>query len=341
MKILLIKLSSLGDLLHTFPALSDLQKHYPDAEVDWVVEEAFAEVPSWHPLVKHVISTRLRRIKKQGWWRLSALKEFFSMIHTLRARKYDVIIDAQGLYKSAALALLASGRCSGFAKGASRENVAWLYQQKTFVRRDEHAISRIRELFAQTFNYSFDSNLIAYPLNGWVGAQSTTLIFVHATTWPTKHYPIEYWQILAQLAVQSGFQVELPEVNAEEQARALAIKANLNEVKILPRMSLNAIKERFTITRAVISVDTGLAHIAAALSVPTLTLYGPTNPKQVGTQGAHQEHLSAHFSCAPCLQKHCTHPERIYAPTPPCFKTIPPKVVWEQFQHLLAETRIH
>ena len=338
MKILLIKLSSLGDLIHAFPALSDLQKHYPDAQVDWVVEENFAEVPSWHPIVKEVIPISFRRIKKQGCWRLKSLQELCRLVKQLRADRYDFIIDAQGLYKSAGLGFLARGRRYGFAKQSSREQVSWLYQQKIGVNKDAHAIKRVRDLFSQTFNYHYDPDLIDYQIGSWQGLDSKALVFVHATTWATKHYPETYWHKLAQFAEDNVWQVELPQINAQEQARAILIAQGLSAVTVLPKMSLTAIKNHLATVRAIISVDTGLAHIAAALGVPALTLYGPTNPKHIGAIGAHQEHLAADFVCAPCVQKICTHPLRGHGPNPPCFSSIAPAEVWKKFSQLLAKT---
>lgn len=338
MKILLIKLSSLGDLLHVFPALADLQQHFPEVQVDWVVDEAFKEVPLWHPAVSSVIPLGLRRLKKQGIWRLQSLRELFSTLKKIRSKKYDFIIDAQGLYKSAVLAFLARGKRVGLAKGASRENVAWLYQQSFFISWDLHAIPRLRELFSQALNYQYDPQVLDFKLPLWQGQQAKNLIFIHGTTWLTKHYPQEYWQQLALLATQEGWSIDLPQVNAIEEARAQEIADNLTTAKVLPKMSLTAVRDYLRDARGFISVDTGLAHIGAAMGVPGLTLYGPTDPKNIGTEGPHQIHLAAKFECAPCWQQECTHKDRGHKPTPPCFRQFTPALVWENFKALLAKT---
>ncbi len=337
MKILLIKLSSLGDLVHVFPALSDLQKHFPQVSVDWVVDEAFKEVPAWHPAVNKVIPVGLRRLKKQGIWRLSSIKEVIATIKKIRLERYDLIIDAQGLYKSAIIAALARGKRVGLAKGYSRENVAWLYQQSFPISFDQHAIARVRSLFAEALAYQYDSDVLDFKLGAWSGQDSKTVVFVHATTWSTKHYPDEYWRDLAVMATKRGWRVALPQVNAIEEARAGMIAQDL-DAEVLPKMSLTMIRDYLAGVRAFISVDTGLAHIAAAMGVPGLALYGATNPKHIGTMGQHQMHLSAVFECAPCVLRHCHHPDRGNKPTPPCYRMIEPKVVWEKFNTLLSET---
>jgi heptosyltransferase I len=339
MDILLVKLSSLGDLLHTLPALSDLQEHIPDVHVDWIVEDAFKEVPAWHPVVNKVIPIHFRRLKQQGFWRLNTLKEFFRLLKTIRAKKYDYIIDAQGLYKSALLARLARGRRMGLAKGASRENVAWLYQHSFFTSWKLHAVVRLRELFSQAFKYTYNPASLNYQLGAWHGQHAKTLVFIHATTWPTKHYPVAYWHELAKQATKAGWQIVLPQVNAIEERRAHEIIQDIPEAQVLPKMTLTAIRDYLREVRAFISVDTGLAHIAAAMGVPGLALYGPTNPQNVGTYGLNQEHLAAIFECAPCWQYNCTHPERVHPPSPPCFGTLPSERVWNQFVSLLVKTR--
>lgn len=338
MNILLIKLSSLGDLIHTFPALSDLQCNFPEVRVDWVVEEAFKEVPAWHPVVQTVIPISLRRLKQQGWWRLKTLKEIFNLIKKLRATRYDVVIDAQGLYKSALLARIARGRRVGLAKGASRENVAWLYNKSFYTSWKLHAVTRLRDLFSSAFQYFYDAHSINYQLGKWQGQNAKTLTFIHATTWPTKHYPQEYWHALAKLAITSGWHIDLPQVNAKEAARANEIIAGIEDAEVLPKMTLTQMRDHLARVRGFISVDTGLAHIAAAMGVPGLALYGSTNPINVGTLGLNQEHLAATFECAPCWQYNCTHPERINSPSPPCFRMLPPERVWQAFTGILAKT---
>lgn len=330
MKILLIKLSSLGDLIHTFPALTDLLTHDPSLEVTWVVESAFAEVPVWHPAVKNIIVAPLRACKNK-LFKLSSWRSIYRLFKALRATRYDAIIDAQGLYKSAVLARLARGPRIGFAKGACRENVAWLYTHKIAVLPEQHAIFKLKQLIAEAFFYevpqaiNYGQHQAIEPLS----PSEKIAFFAHGTTWVSKHYPDELWRQLVTLATNSGYHVLLPQVNAAELARAEYLAHN-EQVEILPKMSLTEIKQVIAQVSVVIAVDTGLAHIAAMLGVPTITLYGPTDPQKIGTLGERQVHLTAVFPCAPCGARVCTHPDRDQKPSPPCFKMLPPEHIWQQ-----------
>src|ERR1700693_5014709 len=150
MKILLVKLSSLGDILHLFPAVSDLRSHYPDAEIHWLVEPAFAEVAGWHSAVGKVITVPLRAHKK-AWWKLPSL--LCKLRKQLHAEKYDVVMDAQGLLKSALLARLAGVAVFGFAAGSARESLASRFYQKTAKIPDGlHVIEKNRQLVAKIFD---------------------------------------------------------------------------------------------------------------------------------------------------------------------------------------------
>jgi heptosyltransferase-1 len=287
--------------------------------------------------VRKVIPLGLRRLKKQGLFSLRSLKEFFAMLKKLRFERYDLIIDAQGLYKSAVLALLARGKRVGLAKGSSRENVAWLYQQSFPISFDQHASARVRTLFAEALAYQYDPAVLDFKLGTWSGQDSKNLVFIHATTWATKHYPEEYWRDLAVMATGRNWSVALPQVTTVDEARALMITKDL-DAEVLPKMSLTALRDYLSGVRGFISVDTGLAHIAAAMGVPGLVFYGPTNPKHIGTVGQNQEHLAVQFECAPCLLRQCNHPDRVHKPTPPCYRMLAPKIVWEKFNTLLSKT---
>ncbi len=354
MKLLLIKLSSLGDLLHVFPALTELQKIHPDLEVTWVVESVFKEVPFWHPAVKHVIVAPMRQIKKERFH--IKIKTVWQLIKEIRKQKYDVVVDAQGLFKSALFSLIARGKTFGFGKGSAREAVWWLYGKRVDASWDWHAVERQNALFTQILQnppaqfYSllkqsspfqgcetrdeqnslirFNTQNLDYALQPWQPKHSKILFFAHGTTWASKHYPDILWQELVKLATAAGFKVWLPYVNDKELKRAEFLKVN-NHVTILPKMSLTAIKEKLYEVDGMISVDTGLAHIAAAIGVPNITLYGPTDPKKIGTMGQHQVHLAAQFTCAPCEKKICFHPDRFTEPSPPCFRMLQPKDVFQ------------
>jgi len=296
MRILLIKTSSLGDVIHALPALTDAAWFVPNLTCDWVLEEAFAEIPTWHPVINKVIPIALRRWRKNP---LNALMngEVSEFLHDLRAEKYDLIIDAQGLFfKSGLIALFAHGVSCGYDRESVRDKWAALcYKQKFHVSKNAHAITRIRDLFAQALHYSlpknapsFAINIGSIPSNDWNGP---TLIFLHGTSRADKCWPEEYWIELANLATQSGFSVLIPWGNQEEKARAERISANCQNVEILPKLNLTQLAQIFLQAKAVITVDSGLGHLAAALEIPTISIYTNTDPKLIGTVGKHVIHL--------------------------------------------------
>jgi len=317
-RILVIKTSSLGDVVHTLPALTDAAVHYPDIQFDWVVEEGFSQVPSWHARVNRVIPVALRRWRKHPLQARSSGEwaEFKREIGTV---KYDAVIDAQGLLKSAWLCRYARGERYGLDKLSAREPLAsHFYQNKISVPKGQHAVERTRQLFAAALGYSVPDSLGEYqidrarlPENPFSGGY---LLFCHGTTWPTKHWPEEYWLELTQQLASSGLRILLPWGNEIERLRAEKIAAVGPHVDVLPRSSLSELASIIADARAVVSVDTGLAHLTAALAVPNITLYGPTDPKLVGSYGAHQVHLQAR--CFPAQPGSVIEPEVFAGLTP-------------------------
>lgn len=331
MRILVVKTSSLGDVIHTLPAISDLQQTHPKIKIDWLVEEAFAEIPSWHPAVKRVIPVALRRWRKQP---LQAIRsgEWRQFKQQLRLYAYDKIIDAQGLLKSAWLASLARGQCWGLDANSAREPLSRLfYQHQIAVAKQQHAVMRTRQLFSQVFAYDLENKPLDYGLNRDKKPNNKTLLFFHATTWASKHWPESYWIDLADIAVQTGYQVLLPWHGEIEYQRVLRIQQQVAAVEILPKMNLSEIKQTLSQVQAVVGVDTGLSHLAAALAIPSISIYGSTRPAFTGTFGHQQVHLQAQRSCAPCLLRQCPY----NADFPPCYETISPAMVWENLQTLI------
>lgn len=340
MRVLIVKMSSLGDVIHTLPAITDAVSANPQIVFDWVVEESFEEIPQWHPAVDKVHSIAWRRWRKSLWqtWKHKELQHFFRAV---RRRRYDLIIDAQGLLKSAMVSKLAWGQKRvGFSKKTVREPIAaWFYDETFSISRNEHAVLRLRQLFSQALGYTFDPTKIDYGINRKIFTSLTPepyLLFLHGTTWETKLWPEAYWKTLINYVTSAGLRVKLPWGNTEEYERAQRIADANALVTILPRASLKGMAEYLTHASAVVAVDTGLAHLAAALDVPTLSLYGATNAALTGTFGNNQIHLQANFDCSPCLQKYCTYQENSIQ-KPACYDTIAPANVWEKLELLLKK----
>jgi heptosyltransferase-1 len=338
MRVLVVKTSSLGDVIHTLPALTDACRHIPHIQFDWVVEEAFNEIPRWHPAVDTVIPVAIRRWRKNLWhsWRCGEWRAFR---RHLRQRYYDRVIDAQGLLKSAFLTWQAHGlRCGLDADSAREPLAARFYQQKFAIPQGQHAITRVRQLFAAALDYPCPQDMPEYGLNRYavtmLASGLPNLIFLHGTTWPSKHWPEPYWHDLALKAAQTGYRVQLPWGNEAEHERAQRIAAQHANIRVMPASSLGSMAAEISQAAAVVGVDTGLMHLAAALSVPGITLYGSTDAGLTGTLGKYQQHLQAEFACAPCFRRDCNYVGA--APvTPACYGQTPPALVWKTLQNLI------
>lgn len=296
MRVLLVKTSSLGDVIHTLPALTDAARAIPGIRFDWVVEEGFAEIPAWHPAVAQVIPVAIRRWRKHP---LQTLRngEWTRFKRRLRENRYDLVIDAQGLLKSAWLTRYARGPVVGLDRDSAREPLASrLYTHGYPVAWDQHAVERVRQLFAQALDYPLPAGTGDYGLQRAplaAGAEAPYLLFLHGTTWPSKHWPEAYWRRLAERMSARGWALRLPWGNDTEKARAERIVAGLEQAAVLPRLNLAGIAKVIAGARACVAVDTGLGHLAAAFDVPTVSLYGPTLPSRVGAYGRGQVHLCA------------------------------------------------
>lgn len=340
MRVLLVKTSSLGDLIHTLPALTDAANAIPGIRFDWVVEESFAEIPSWHPAVDQVIPIALRRWRK-GIWHAFSSGEIRQFRQRLKNRKYDLIIDAQGLIKSALVAKMARGLRCGYDSQSIRDpRAAHFYQQTFAISRDLHAIDRLRTLFAQALGYepptTQDDAGIQQHFKTSENPPPPYLVLLHGTTWPSKHWPESYWTQLAQLAADNGFQLRLPWGNAEEQARAERIASTCAAACAMPPLSLSEVAQQLAGASGVIGVDTGLAHLASALNLPAVTIYGATQPSLTGTRGSRQHNLQVDYPCAPCIKRRCD--QLTDRGDARCYNTLPPEKVWSKISRIMQES---
>jgi len=330
-RVLIIKTSSLGDVLHTLPAVSDATSQLPDVRFDWVVEEAFREVPAWHPAVDTVIPVALRRWKRNPV-RVLRAGEPQAAVRQLRSRRYDLVIDAQGLLKSAAISRFARGRRAGLDRNSAREPVAaCAYRMKIAVPRNQHAVDRVRQLFAVALGYALPASPPDYGISQRFASQGRQryLVFLHGTTWTTKHWPETYWAELAGMAAAHGLPVKLPWGSETERRRAERIAKVHASVEVLPRMQLDELAELIAAASAIVGVDTGLVHLAAALGTPCITLYGATDPGLIGTLGEAQVQLQADFECAPCRRRECRYQGKAEV-FPACYTRLGPERVWAE-----------
>jgi heptosyltransferase-1 len=288
MKILLIKTSSLGDVIHNLPVASDLDAHFPGAEIDWVVEESFADIPRLHPAIRCVIPVALRRWRKSLFAR-ETWREMGDFRAAIRAETYDLVIDSQGLLKSALIARQAYGRRCGFAADSAREPVAArLYDSQFRVAKSNHAVERNRLLAAQAGGYTLTGSAdyaigrrvaqSAAPLN----SSGTYAVLLTATSRDDKLWPEADWVALGRHLADRGLVCRLPAGNATERERAHRIAAAIPGAEVMPPMSLRELAEWMGAAKLVVGVDTGLVHLAAALGRPTVALFCASDPALTG-----------------------------------------------------------
>jgi heptosyltransferase I len=341
MRVLLIKTSSLGDVVHTLPALTDALHAIPDIKVDWVVEEAFADVARLHPAINKVIPIALRR------WRKNVFKmlcdgEWRDFRTTLKLQKYDAVIDAQGLLKSAWLTTLVKAPSFGLDKTSIREPLAsYFYSNKINIPKGIHAIERTRSLFANALHYTVPNTLGDYGIAENLSTHTKTnrVIFLHGTTWETKLWPVGYWKELATLLQQQNYSVALPWYDEGQRTRMECLSES--GVIGLGQLSLAQLIQHISQAKAVVSVDSGLGHLACALNIPCVFLYGPTNPQLTGGYGATQTSLSSTLHCAPCMQNKCNYQgdRTQFKVQPPCFAEITPEKVSAALTSLIEKSK--
>ena len=285
----------MGDVIHNLPVVNDILQHIPNVQIDWVVEESFADIPKLHPAVQRVIPVAMRRWRKQlfnkaTWQEIRAVKE------TLASTSYDAVIDTQGLLKSAWLAHYANGPLMGYDWQSIREPLASLFYGKRFtISYQQHAVTRNRTLAAMSLDYPVPNDAPDYGIakNNTAesrmdtGSQSTSIkgnyiIGRHGTSRDSKLWPVEQWTELGQALNTQGFALALPWATPAELERAIAISGQVEHCTVLPKLSIGAIAGVIAGAVGAVGVDTGLSHLAVALNIPTIAIYTDTNPELTG-----------------------------------------------------------
>lgn len=327
----------MGDVLQALAAISDATEHREDLEIDWVVDEHFQEIPLLHPKVSSVIITNHRTWRKKPF---SSSKEIFTFIRKLRKKRYDLIIDAQGNWKSALITLFSKGLKVGLDRFSVREYIAhFAYSIKHSVSKKQHAVEHLRELLAKALGYekpkttpNFGIQIPSPTLNRDLQLPEEYYVCIHAASWDTKLWPESSF---SDLIKQLDAPVLLFWGSKKEKLRAEKIGKHLPHVHILPKRSLSQITLILAKAKAVISVDTGLGHLSAALGVPTVGLHGPTDPKRIGSLGPKTRHLYPSVPCFPCHKNRCYY-QGTYQKSPYCFQQISPDHVLMALEELLS-----
>jgi len=285
-KILIVRTSSLGDLVHMLPAISDIARHVPGARIDWVVEESFAEIPAWHPAVHEVITVAHRRWRKH-WWSRETRAERAALRQNLRARTYDVVLDMQALMKSVWVVRQARGLRHGLDRKSAREPLASLfYDVKHTVKFWQPAVIRQRELAAAAFGYAYDGPP-DFGLRAFTEGQSIEpyAVIMPSASREDKLWPADDWRAVFARLRKHGLQLRLLAGNAAETARAQKLVEGEADAQVLPRMSLSDIARVLARARIMVGLDSGLTHLSAGLGRPTIGIYKASTPVRTPLQG--------------------------------------------------------
>lgn len=284
LSILIVRVSSLGDVVHNMPMVADILRHYPDAKIDWVVEEGYASLVRLNHGVRNVIPFALRR------WRKSLLAkqtraEIAAFCNTLRSESYDIVFDTQGLLKTGVVMRIArlkpGGQRFGLAngtEGSGYEGISRLFHSTSVpVGRFTHAVMRARLVAAAAFGYAVDSPadfaLQAPTLQpDWLPSVPYA-VFFHATARAAKQWAPAHWIRLAHGLEQRGLPILLPWGSAEEKRAADTLAEKIPNAQVLPKLPLMEAVALAQRAALVVGVDTGLTHIAAAFERPTIELY--------------------------------------------------------------------
>ena len=286
LKILLIKTSSMGDVINNLPVVTDILAHHPDAQIDWVVEETFADIPAMNSGVHRVIPIAIRRWRKHLFSRNTwhEIRQFKQMLHS---ELYDIVLDTQGLIKSAGITRLAQGTRCGFAWDSAWEPLATLAYNKTFsVDKTRHAVDRYRSLAAQAFDYRLDRHIdygITAPAisPAWL-PDSPYAVLLHATSRSEKLWPESAWTELGHYFKQHDRVCMLPWGNESEQTRSYRLAETIPNSIVPPRMRLTEAAAMLSRAHAIVGVDTGLVHLAAALKKPVAAIFCGSDPAANG-----------------------------------------------------------
>ncbi len=286
MKIAIVKLSAMGDIIHAMVALQYMKQADPSLQIDWIVEKVFVPVLDGNPHIDNILPVNLKAIKKDK-------KAFFpqlKLVQEYAKNNYDLVIDAQGLIKSAVTAKFLAKNRAGFSKNSIREGIAsYLYTQKVDIAYDANTIDRNVKVMAQPLGLEITNEMIQNKepflfydedkeIEAYLSEEKKNIIFVIGSTWESRNYPKEKFVEIADALQQN---VLVAWGNDEERSRAEWIAENSSYATALPKIDLNALKAVIGKSDLLIGNDTGPTHMAWGLNIPSITLFGPTPVNRV------------------------------------------------------------
>jgi heptosyltransferase I len=343
MRILIIKPSALGDVATTLPLLCDLKRAYPESQIDWLIHPAFIPLIQNHDALSAIVPFDRKNLAA-WWYKPSAFKLFRQLLKTLRQNNYDLVIDAQGLFRSAYLANVTRAKTRiGFA--SAREGATFFYTHKVALPNNGKKMLAVDRMRALTSPLHIDTTTPAEfrmpipPLPN-IPLPPNYIALIPGARWNTKRWPIDRYTQLAQQILDAGHPLvilgspdEKPLCDqlekaliTQDQARSTPILLNLAGQTTLAEMIplLNAAK-------LVIGNDSGPLHVAIALGKQTLSLYGPTDPAFVGPYNQLQNVLRHDVPCFPCRNRDCSHHS--------CMNGLNVELVWEKTASLLPSSQ--
>ncbi len=287
-RILIVKVTSLGDIVETLPVVSDLRRAFPSAKIDWAADAAFADIIRWNPGVDRVLSAPLRKFKKARNW--NDLKEIATSICELRAEKYDAIVDIHGVYKSAIIAFIARGRLRyGYLnQDLGEQGAAFAYNRRFGLRPPTDAWRGMRVSVADALGYRFEEKpdysvqLPALTRNLDISHGKPIAMLFHATSADIKKWPKDHWAEVARWLVERGCAIALPWGSEKERGEAEAIAALVLGALVLPKLTVEECAHWIQAAELVVGADTGLVHLAHALQKRTVMLFAATSREHFG-----------------------------------------------------------
>ena len=290
MKIAIVKLSAMGDIIHAMVALQYIKKNNPSLEIDWIVEQGLAQVLEGNPHIDNILTVNLKALKKDK-------KQIFKAVQGIKNyanNKYDLVIDAQGLLKSALVSKLLGKHRAGFSKTSIREGIAsYFYHQKIAIGYDANTIDRNARVMSEPLNVEItpqmihekdaflfyeESQRVRSEVLTYLSIEKKNIIFVIGSTWESRNYPKEQFAQVANALAQNTL---IAWGNEEEKSKAQWIASQSAHVTVLPKMNLNALKAVIANADLLIGNDTGPTHMAWGFNVPSITLFGPTPVNRV------------------------------------------------------------
>ncbi|RUM74057.1 MAG: lipopolysaccharide heptosyltransferase I [Sulfurovum sp.] len=282
MKLAIVKLSAMGDIIHAMVALQYIKQANPEIQIDWIVEEGFAPILENNPHIDNILTVNLKTIKKDKILLFREMKK----LRAYAKNRYDLVIDAQGLLKSALTAKLLGKNRAGFSKKSIRERLASsFYHQKIEIAYDANSIDRNVTVIGEPLEINIDSPMIINKeaflfyvddnpvLEMYLSEARKNIIFVIGSTWESRNYPKEKFVEVANHLKEN---ILIAWGSEDEHERAKWIAENSSFARVLPKLTINALKAVIGKSDLVIGNDTGPTHMAWGLNIPSITIFGPT-----------------------------------------------------------------